>query len=242
MSSKNLKNYFGDENSQMRVSWLREYGHESNVWGEQGSAVTEWVVEIVDPCYVSKPCWKEVCEAADRTENSILDLNMFCDWENEPDIAEIYQFFFSDLEIAKAMALRVQSSARNKRKDDVRRIRLEDAGGFHDKNVLDKLFDIQQGRCYYSGESLIKQPKNYVVDHIQSIYGGGTNWPGNLALVLKEINTWKGGHATAMETLKWLAKERGQRWLREQKKYCKEVDVRRDELDREFRSENGINS
>lgn len=226
----------------MRVSWLREYGHESNVWGEKSNSEIEWVVEIVDPCYVSKPCWKGICEAADRTDNSILDLNLFCELENESDIAEIYQFFFSDFEIAKAMDFRVQSSARNKRKDDILRIRLEDAGGFHDKNVLDKLFEIQQGHCYYSGESLIKTPKNYVVDHIQSIYKGGTDWPENLALVLREINTWKGGHATVMETLKWLAKERGQQWLCEQKKYCKEVDFLRAELDKVFRSENEVNS
>lgn len=242
MSSKSIKNYFDDENMQMRVSWLREYGHESNVWGEKSCSEIEWVVEIVDPCCVSKPCWKEICETADRTDNYFLDLNMFCEWETEPDIAEIYQFFFSELEVAKAMALRVQSSVRNKRKDDIRRIRLEDAGGFHDKNVIDKLFEIQQGRCYYSGELLITQPKNYVLDHIQSIYNGGTNWPENLALVLKEINTCKGAHATVMETLKWLAKERGQRWLREQKKYYKAVDILRVELDREFRSDNEINS
>lgn len=242
MSSKNIENYFEDENFQMRVGWLREYGHDSNVWGEKSGAEIEWVVEIVDPCCVSKPCWKEICEAADRADNYLLDLNTFCEWEAEPDIAEIYQFFFSDLGVAKAMAARVQSSARNKRKDDIRRIRLEDAGGFHDKNVIDKLFEIQQERCYYSGESLITQPKNYVIDHIQSIYKGGTNWPENLALVLKEINTWKGGHETAMETLKWLAKERGQRWFREQKKYCKEVDILRAELDREFRDDNEIKS
>src|SRR5690606_3605986 len=115
----------------------------------------EWVVEIVDPYYVSKPCWKEMCEAADRADKYLLDLNTFCEWDAEPDIAEIYQFFFSDLEIAKAMASRVQSSARNKRKDDVRKIRLVDAGGFHNKNVIDRLFEVQQGRCYYSGEPLI---------------------------------------------------------------------------------------
>lgn len=67
---------------------------------------------------------------------------MFCEWEDKPDLVEIYQFLFSDLATANAMALRVQSSARNKRKNDIRRIRLADAGGFHDKNILDKLFEI----------------------------------------------------------------------------------------------------
>lgn len=242
MSSKNLEQYFGNDNLQMRVLWLQQYGHESNVWGEKCGIELEWVVEIVDPVYVSKPCWKEIFEAANRIGRTPLDLNMFCEWDNEPDIADICQFYFSDMEIAKAMALRVQSSARNIRKDYVRRTRLEEAGGFHDKSVLAKLYEIQQGRCYLSGEPLIKSPKNYVIDHIQSIYNGGTNWPRNLGLVLREINTWKGGHASSAETLKWLAKERGQHWLRNQKEFCKEVDLRREALDKEFRSKHDINS
>ncbi len=242
MSSKNLEQYFDDDNLQKRVSWLQEYGHESNVWGDKCGTELKWVVEIVDHIYVSKPCWKEICEAADRIDRATLDLNMFCEWDNEPDIADIYQFYFSDMEIAKAMALKVQSSARNIRKYDVRRIRLEEAGGFHDTSVLAKLYEIQQGRCYLSGELLIKRPKNYVIDHIQSIYKGGMNWPRNIALVLREINTWKGGHASSAETLEWLAKERGQRWLRNQKEFCKEVDLRREALDKEFRSKHDINS
>ncbi|MCJ8311752.1 MAG: hypothetical protein HRU38_08510 [Saccharospirillaceae bacterium] len=242
MSSKKLEKYFGNDNLQMRVSWLELYGHQSNVWGETCSIELEWVVEIVDSFYVSKPCWKEICEAADRIDSTALDLNMFCEWDNEPDIVDIYQFYFSDIEIAKAMALRVQSSARNKRKDNVRRIRLEKAGGFHDQSILAKLYEIQQGCCYFSGEPLIKNPKNYVIDHIKSIYKGGTNWPRNLALVLREINTWKGGHSTSAQTLKWLAKERGQHWLRNQKELCKEVDLRREALDKEFRNKHKINS
>lgn len=75
MGSKSLNSYFDKENLQTRVSWLREYGHESNVWGEKSRAEVEWVLEIVDPYYVSKPCWKEICGAADRADNSILDLN-----------------------------------------------------------------------------------------------------------------------------------------------------------------------
>ena len=242
MSSKNLVQYFEDDNLQMRVSWLQQYGHESNAWGEKNGLELEWVIEIVDPVFVSKRCWKEICESTDRIERASLDLNMFCEWDNGTDFADVYQFYFSDMEIAKGMASRVQRSARNIRKDDVRRIRLAEAGGFHDKSVLAKLYEIQQSRCYFSGEPLTKSPKNYVIDHIQSIYKGGTNWPINLALVLREINTWKGGHTSSAETLKWLAKERGPCWLRNQKKFCKEVDLRRASLDEEFRGKHYSNS
>ncbi|MFT6905958.1 MAG: hypothetical protein ACJAS1_002621 [Oleiphilaceae bacterium] len=242
MNSCRLKQYFDTDNLQMRISWLREYGHESSVWVENKSSEMEHVVEIVDPCYVSKPCWKEIYEKADRIERITLDLNIFYEWENEADIVDVYQFFFSNIDAAKIMALRVQSSARNIRKDDFRRIRLDQAGGFHDKSVLEKLYEIQRGRCYYSGAPLVKQPKNFVVDHILSIYKGGSGWPKNIALVIKEINTLKGGHASRTETLNWLAKELGQSWLRDQKAYCREVDQRREELDREFRRVHESNS
>lgn len=81
MTRKILNYYFDNENLEIRLSVLRHLGHESNVWGEQSSAETEWVIEIVDPCYVSKPCWEDICEAADRVANCFLDLNMFCEWE-----------------------------------------------------------------------------------------------------------------------------------------------------------------
>ena len=41
-------------------------------------------------------------------------------------------------------------------------------------------------------------------------------WPANLALVIKEINTWKGGLISKEKTLQWLAKDKGKEWLAEQ--------------------------
>ncbi len=52
--------------------------------------------------------------------------------------------------------------------------------------------------------------------------------------MIKEINTWKGGHVSSDETLKWISKQHGKSWLRKQKVYCKEVDRKREELDLEF--------
>ncbi len=66
---------------------------------------------------------------------------------------------------AKTLALRVQRSARNKRKDEVREYREDMAEGFHTDDCLDELFKIQQGRCYYSGELLVKNPNNFSKDH-----------------------------------------------------------------------------
>ena len=230
-----MSKYESDENLEWRIGNLRYCGHDSSVWGEKDPPRKGHVVEISDPCLVSKPCWSEICEAADLIDTITLDLNKFVNWETDAEHADVHQFFFCNIDTAKQMALRVQRSARNIRKDDVRQIRLDEAGGFHNKGVLEQLFEIQQGCCYYSGDPLIKRPKNFVVDHIRSIYKGGTDWPNNLALAIKEINTWKGGHTSPAETLKWLARQRGQSWLRKQKAYCKDVDKRREELDLKFR-------
>jgi len=216
---------------------LYSWGHNSSVWGDEVRPPKEGhVVEIVAPYYVSRPCWEKIVEAADHIDTVELDFRKFIDWAEDTEKEHVHQFFFSDLNVAKEMALIVQKSARNIRKNIMRRIRLDEAGGFHNKEVLDRLYEIQQGRCYYSGDSLTKKPKNFVVDHICSIYLGGTNWPCNLALVIQEINTWKGGHASSEDTLQWLAEKRGKDWLRLQKAYCLEVDKEREKLDLEFRN------
>lgn len=228
--------YDSKENIEIRAEFLYEYGHNSNVWDQNMNPHNKgYVIEILAPYYVSRPCWEEIIEASDHMDTAVIDFRMLVEFAEDAEQETVYQFFFSDFEIAKKMVLRVQNSARNKRKDLMRHIRLDKAGGFHNIKVLDRLFEIQQGRCYYSGKRLIRQPKNFVVDHIIPIYLGGTDWPGNLALVIKEINTWKGGHASAEDTLQWLAKKYGKDWLSEQKTYCHEVDRKRENLDLKFR-------
>lgn len=230
--------YDSTANLESRAFSLYEWGHDSSVWYTELRPSTEGhVVEIVSPHYVSRPCWEEVFEAAYRVDTVSIEFFGLIDWVDSPEEETVYRFFFDDFNVAKKMALRVQNSARNRRKDAARRIRIEEAGGFHNQEVLVRLFEIQQGRCYYSGDPLRKQPKNFVVDHIVSIYLGGSDWPGNLALVTKELNTWKGGHASAEDTLRWLAKKRGKSWMRSQKEFCREVDRKRENLDQEFRSQ-----
>lgn len=192
------------------------------------------IVEIVASYYVSRPCWQAIYEAASFVDTVIMDFRGLVEFAGNTERRAIYQFFFLDFDIARRMALKVQRSARNKRKEVARQLRLVDAGGFHDKEALSRLFEIQRGRCYYSGDRLREDPKNYVVDHIQPIYLGGTDWPRNLALAIKEINTWKGGLASVKDTLRWIAEKRGDEWLRSQKEFCLEVDQKREEFDLEF--------
>ncbi|WP_188150888.1 HNH endonuclease [Teredinibacter waterburyi] len=224
-----MSNYTSIENLDGRLIALRQYGHDSSVWQYSNSPENSGhLIEIVSPCYVSRPCWDQLIECSDYSCKVKLEIS-------ENGSLEIFQFFFQSLEVAKNMALKVQGSARNKRKDLVRGLRLAEAGGFHTSEVIEQLFLIQQGMCYYSGEQLSKSPKNYAVDHIQPIFDGGSDWPINLALVLNRINTWKGGHFTSLETLKWLSQSKGKAWLTSQREFCKVVDKKRAKLDKEFR-------
>ena len=232
-----MDRYFSDENLWLRASGLVSYGHESSVWGSTTPPSDKGhVIEILSAKYVSKPCWDAICSAADITVTTVLDISNIDDARIERNVLSVFQFFFADCEAAREMALKVQRSARDKRKGWVRDLRLVNAGGFHNNEVLEKLFVIQQGRCYYTGDPLIRKPKNYVVDHIQPIYLGGSDWPENLALAVREVNTWKGGLKSLKETLRWISRSRGKDWLVRQKRFCSEIDEKREELDLAFRS------
>lgn len=231
-----MARYDGKANLESRANNLYEYGHDSSVWGFKAHPPKKGhVVEIIGPHCVTRPCWVRVVKAADQIDHIDMAFGDLVWWLEDERIATVHQFFFSDFDTAYRIAYAVQQSARNIRQKTLRRIRLEEAGGFHTRWVLDRLFEIQHGRCYYSGELLTKQPKNYAVDHIHPIYQGGSDWPANLALVLTEINMWKGGTVSAEATLLWLARERGETWLQAQKAFCMEVDRQRAKLDQEFR-------
>lgn len=120
-----------------------------------------------------------------------------------------------------------------------RKSREAQAEGFHTKACIDRIFEIQQGRCYYSGEPLTRHPKNFSRDHILPISSGGTDWPGNIALALTGINSWKGATKTKEMTLRWLSRERGINWYFEQLDLCEEIDRLRAEYDQAFREKRG---
>lgn len=227
----------------MFAEWLYDYGHESTAWGAKDDPPAKGhLVAVRHPIYISAPCWKELVDAADTLEVQTVCFPDLVAWASAEDIDDVYLFYFSDFTKARVMAERVQSSARNKRKDLMRRIRKDEAGGFHNQWAIERLLEIQEGLCYYTGERLTTEPKNYVKDHIKSLWNGGTDWPGNIALVTQEINRLKGGVKSSNAMLKWLAQTRGDTWYRQQVAFCRKVDRLRKQLDKEFRqrySDNG---
>lgn len=235
--------YFSEQHSVSRRISLADYGHCSS-FVIHDLHEEKYVIEVVRASYISKQCWELLCNSALSKSSEILDLNVFIDGEffrdEEPDPRlyeiEVHQFFFEDPTLAKEIAFKVSDSAMNKRKRFNRELRLYKAGGWHNREVINTIFEIQEGKCYYSGEPLCKDPKNYVIEHIHPVVFGGSDWPTNLALVLKEINTWKGGLRSPDETLRYIAKTKGKNWLNAQISFCDEVDKRRAELDREFKN------
>jgi len=227
-----------DQESIFYADWLYEMGHNTNTFESKIQILAPYYVDIMSPFFVSRPCWEAAVTAAERIERIYFDFPKLVKNGEEQD--PVYRFIFSDLELARKCALSVQVSARSKRKADLRKGRLEQSGGFHDQSCLDALMQIQEGKCYYSGDALVVGPKNFDVDHIVSIYLGGSGWPINLALATKSINIWKGSLTSADQTLRYLAVLRGNTWLKRQREFCRRVDEERVKLDRQFKLINGV--
>jgi len=81
-----------------------------------------------------------------------------------------------------------------------RQARLKAAPGFHMPEHIAVLWEIQSGRCYFSGEILGAdfETSRYQIDHLWPLASSmfrasfGTNWPTNLALVTTRVNRMKG--------------------------------------------------
>jgi hypothetical protein len=81
-----------------------------------------------------------------------------------------------------------------------RQARMQAAPGFFLPEHIAALWEIQSGRCYFSGELLGSsfESSEYQIDHLWPLASSmfrisfGTNWPTNLALVTRRINRMKG--------------------------------------------------
>ncbi len=244
MCSKQLaKAYFCSENRPNRISDLIVFGQTSSLFFKPDPCPGgKFVIEIYGKQAVSKPCWEELTTAADFYDSETVFLDDFkfavsFPLVPRPEQIKIYTFQYTDKDLAENMELRVRSSARDRRKGKLRRERIDEAGGFHTKEVIDALFGIQGGKCYYTGDRLENSPKNYSVDHLLPIYLGGSGWPENLALVLTAINLKKGGLAKDKEIIEMLAATRGWVWYKEQLDFMEEVDEKRQRLSHQFRKQ-----
>lgn len=221
---------------------LLSQGHGENTWSKQKLPYKyPWIIQTTGPDSVSKPCWEDLKASAVTYSLKTVGVNqadlhgIILPFEMPKQI-EVWTFFYEDFELASKMALKVQKSAMNKRKNGKRRSRLKSAGGFYDQEVIHKLFEIQEGKCYYSGEALITNPKNYDLDHLVPVCEGGSNWPENLALVLTHVNKKKGSNRWGdNEIINWLVERKGEKWAESQLIFMDEVDRKRKRLDASVR-------
>jgi HNH endonuclease len=110
------------------------------------------------------------------------------------------------------------------------------SSGLFEPEDIEKLFDAQEGVCYYTGEKLTNKPRNFSVDHIVPVVEGGASWPINLVLALRSFNHFK-RHQSKRKVFSILKSQRGEEWYANQKRFCLIVDVRRKAIDRHRRKQ-----
>ena len=106
-----------------------------------------------------------------------------------------------------------------------------DRGGVFEKSDLQKIFEIQNGQCYFTGEHISLENRTYSIDHLTPVCNGGSFWPRNIALVTKDTNQNK-HYRTKAQYFNVLAKQKGEDWVKIRKEVCRDIDKRRREIDK----------
>jgi len=135
-------------------------------------------------------------------------------------------------ETSERLYERIKRFQKNRARSELRKQNLMAlSGGIYEKEDIENLFEIQEGRCYYTGAPLTRNPKNYAVDHIVPVTEGGSSWPGNLALASVEVNREK-HNRSKRHIFATLEKRYGKGWRADQREFCKRVDARRRAVDK----------
>lgn len=110
----------------------------------------------------------------------------------------------------------ISSRERNARRRESREIHMSQTPGWHTKDDLEKIYQIQNGQCYFCDEaiSLQKGAQACQVDHLVAVSRTGSDWPENLRLVCLPCNSHKGASPEAA-FLRSLAKRKGEKWRQE---------------------------
>ncbi len=155
--------------------------------------------------------------------------------ENCSDIQKSQEeliFSFLNYEIADQVSQQITKYEKNKYRSESRALNLHLlSSGIYKQEDIEQLFEIQQGRCYYTGKELVKKPKNYTIDHIIPVTKGGSSWPSNLALTLASVNREKHNHSKR-KYFSILEKRYGKEWRVKQSEFCKKVNSDRRAVDK----------
>jgi len=112
---------------------------------------------------------------------------------------------------------------------------LNRSGGVYEDEDIEKIFELQERRCYYTGKPISLQKKNFSIDHIVPVDRGGSSWPGNLALATRTIGREKLGKSKRGY---WniLSERHGADWVATRRSICETIDKKRRGVDRQRKS------
>lgn len=167
-------------------------------------------------------------EIEELPDTYIEELNNHCvnqDKENKYSV-----FGYTDFNIGEQFYERIKKYYKFKKKRKSR----DNSEYFYSSGVLEKediesIKEIQENKCYFTGADLKKG--NFSIDHMTPISQDGSFWPGNIAIVLKEVNLDKHDRS-ATQYWNILKKRHGNEWVKTRKIITKSIDYQRKKLDR----------
>lgn len=159
---------------------------------------------------------QEIVELADESFN----------WDHE----QCYRFF--DTELAERILTKVRNRLKALKSTHGRRWSLETLShGTYTPEDIEDIYELQARCCYYTGEPLVLEARQYVIDHILPITEGGSSWPGNLALTTRSVNSRKGA-LIKRAFFKKLEAVYGKTWRDERMAVCRTIDTQRRRIDK----------
>jgi len=114
-------------------------------------------------------------------------------------------------------------------------LELDRSGGVYEDEDIEKIFELQERRCYYTGTPISIQQKDFAIDHIVPVDRGGSSWPGNLALTTRTIGREKLG-MSKRGYWKLLSERHGADWVATRRTICETIDKKRRSIDRQRKS------
>ena len=166
-----------------------------------------------------------------ETYRKLIDGHCVSDNRDDKQLA----FNYVDIDYGRQVSERIKNYQRNKvRANSRKNLEYYNCSGVVEKKDIEDIRKLQDNKCYYTGNELTD--KNYSIDHMTPVAKGGSFWPSNIALVLKEVNLDKHDRS-ATQYWSLLKKKHGAEWLKSRKDIAKTIDRERKKIDHRRRKE-----
>lgn len=187
----------------------------------------DWTIYKKEAGYTGYIDKKVLSEIPEWIKEEFLNKTIFKDTNGSK-----IEFEVPDDENAETLIRLFKNYVNNRRKRSNRIYSLYNySNGIYAKEDLDAIYEIQEGKCYYSGEPL---DGKYSIDHIIPVIDEGSSWPINIALCLSLLNSQKRDTSKA-KFMNKLERSRDKEWRSTQSKFQRVVNNRRRVVDRKRR-------